>query len=214
MTAYRKQRVYLFRAYERFWHWTQAVLVIFMAGTGFEIHGTYQVVGFERAVDLHVFSAWALIVLWVFTIFWHLVTGEFRHYIPRAEGVLKQVEYYLRGIFLGEPAPFHPSLKAKHNPLQRLAYLAFKIFMAPMLWITGLLYLFYNDWATLNLVEIGLTLEMVAVLHVIAALILLAFLIVHLYLITTGKTIGQYLKAMITGWEEVEVPAQDTQQQD
>ncbi|WP_040557444.1 cytochrome b/b6 domain-containing protein [Reinekea blandensis] len=199
------RRLVLFRGYERFWHWSQAVLMIGMALTGFEIRGTYTLFGFETAIDLHVYSAWALIVLWVFTIFWHLTTGEFRHYLPRTEGVVKQIEYYVRGIFLGDPAPFHPSEKAKHNPLQRLAYLALKAFMIPLIWVTGLLYLFYNDWVTTWLVDLGLTLEIVAILHVIAAFLMLLFLIAHLYLITTGETIGQHMKAMITGWEDVPV---------
>ena len=144
-------------------------------------------------------------VLWVFTIFWHLTTGEFRHYLPRTEGVLKQIEYYVRGIFLGEPAPFHPSEKAKHNPLQRLAYLALKALLFPLVWVSGLLYLFYNDWVTTSLVDYGLSLEVVATIHVIAAFMMLLFVVVHLYLITTGKTVGQHMKAMITGWEDVPV---------
>ena len=32
----------------------------------------------------------------------------------------------------------------------------------------------------------------------------LLFLIAHVYLITTGHTVGAHLKAMITGWEEVD----------
>jgi thiosulfate reductase cytochrome b subunit len=37
-----------------------------------------------------------------------------------------------------------------------------------------------------------------------AAFMMMAFVIVHVYLITTGHTIGAHLKAMITGWEEVD----------
>lgn len=32
---------------------------------------------------------------------------------------------------------------------------------------------------------------------------MIAFLVVHLYLITTGHTVGSNLKAMITGWEDM-----------
>ena len=197
------KRLYIFKAYERFWHWAQALLMTIMAITGFEIHGTYILVGFNLAIDIHVYSAWFLIVLWVFTIFWHITTGEFKHYLPKTEGVWKQIVYYTRGIFLGEAAPFHPSERAKHNPLQRLAYLGLKTFMIPLIWFSGLLYLFYNDWATLKLTDLGLTLEMIAVVHVLAAFLILLFLIAHLYLITTGETVGQHMKSMITGWEDV-----------
>lgn len=199
------KRVLLFRGYERFWHWTQALLMVVMAVTGFEIHGTYTILGFELAIDVHVCSAWALIVLWVFSIFWHFTTGEFRQYLPKTEGVWRQIQYYMRGIFTGEPAPFHSTPKIKHNPLQRLAYLGLKIFMIPFIWVTGLLYLFYNDGIVQVLVSLGLSLELIAILHVVAAFLMLLFLIVHLYLITTGETIWQHLKAMIMGYEEMHV---------
>lgn len=199
------ERIYIFKLFERFWHWSQAVLILLMAFTGFEIRGTYSVLGFETAIDVHIYSAWTLMVLWVFTIFWHLTTGEIKHYLPTSKGLIKQIMYYAKGIFTGQPHPFHASAKAKHNPLQRLAYLSLKVFMIPLIWITGLLYLFYNDWATLGLVSLGLSLELVALAHVAGAFFILTFLIAHLYLITTGETIFQFMKAMITGWEEVPV---------
>jgi len=46
-------RIYLYKRYERFWHWSQAAMVIFMLVTGFEIHGVYKNFGFQRAVELH-----------------------------------------------------------------------------------------------------------------------------------------------------------------
>lgn len=206
------ERIYIFKWFERFWHWSQAILILVMAFTGFEIRGTYTVLGFETAIDVHIYAAWTLMVLWVFTIFWHLTTGEFKHYLPTSQGLIKQVMYYAKGIFTGQPHPFHASKKAKHNPLQRLAYLSLKVFMIPLLWVTGLLYLFYNDWATLGLVSLGLTLEQVALAHVAGAFLILTFLIAHLYLITTGETIFQFMKAMITGWEEVPVSAEKSKE--
>jgi len=136
------ERIYVFKRFERFWHWSQAALIMFMALTGFEIHGTYRLFGFERAVDWHTTAAWALIGLWVFAIFWHFTTGEWRQYIPTTEKVVAMVKYYSIDIFTDAPHPFKPTLQRKHNPLQRLAYLGFKLFMAPAIWISGLLYLF------------------------------------------------------------------------
>jgi cytochrome b subunit of formate dehydrogenase len=57
-------RIYIYKRYERFWHWSQAALVIFMLLTGFEIHGVYANFGFQRAVEFHTLSAWALLTLW------------------------------------------------------------------------------------------------------------------------------------------------------
>ncbi len=75
------RRVYVYKGFERFWHWTQASLIIFLAFTGFEVHGTIHVLGFEHAARFHRVASWMLIALIVFAIFWHLVTGEWRQYI-------------------------------------------------------------------------------------------------------------------------------------
>ena len=45
------ERVYLFKRFERFWHWSQAALIIFMLFSGFEIHGSYKAMGFEVHVE-------------------------------------------------------------------------------------------------------------------------------------------------------------------
>ncbi len=195
------QRVYLFKVFERLWHWSQAGLIIFMLLTGFEIHGTYTVFGFEKAVDYHVVAAWTLVGVWVFAIFWHLTTGEWRQYIPTFERIVAISNYYASGIFKGEPHPFKPTTQQKHNPLQRLTYLAILTLLSPLIWVTGWLYLFYADWARWGISS--LQLEWVAMGHTVGAFLMLAFLISHVYLITTGHKITSQVKAMITGWEEL-----------
>lgn len=196
------QRVYLFKGFERFWHWAQAALIIFMLLTGFEIHGTYANFGFEKAVNYHTIAAWSLVGLWVFAIFWHFTTGEWRQYIPTTHRVLAVMNYYSSGIFKGEAHPFKPTPIQKHNPLQRLTYLAILTLLNPLLWVSGWLYLFYADWSAWGLSS--LQLEWVATAHTIGAFLMLAFLISHLYLITTGHKLTSQVKAMITGWEEIE----------
>ena len=47
-------------------------------------------------------------------------------------------------------------------------------------------------------------LEAVATLHVLGAYMITAFFFIHVYLTTTGHTVFAHIKAMITGWEEVE----------
>jgi Ni,Fe-hydrogenase I cytochrome b subunit len=34
-----QQRIYIFKRFERFWHWTQALLILTLLVTGFEVHG-------------------------------------------------------------------------------------------------------------------------------------------------------------------------------
>ena len=196
------ERIYIFKGFERFWHWSQAGLIMFMLLTGFEIHGTYSLFGFAEAVNYHTVAAWTLIGLWAFAIFWHFTTGEWRHYIPTLEKITAVAQYYSSGIFRNEPHPFKPSLSSKHNPLQRLTYLGILIFVSPLLWVTGWLYLFYNDWSSWGLHS--LSLDWIATGHTIGAFLMLAFLVSHLYLATTGHTPTAHIKAMITGWDEVE----------
>lgn len=194
------ERVYIFKGFERFWHWSQAGLILFMLLTGFEIHGVYSIFGFQRAVHLHNMTAWTLVGLWIFAIFWHVTTGEWRHYIPTTQKIMVMARFYSSGIFKNEPHPFKPSQVNKHNPLQRLTYLGVLLFISPLIWVTGWLYLFYGDWTAWGLS--GLQLEWVAVGHTIGAFLMLAFVVSHVYLVTTGHTPTSQIKAMITGWDE------------
>jgi thiosulfate reductase cytochrome b subunit len=197
------ERIYVFPLFERFWHWAQALLIILLLVTGFEVHGTYRLLGFERAVDTHIVVAWTLVGLWVFAIFWHFTTGEWRQYVPTLKKVDAMVKYYVYGIFTDAPHPFRLTRLQKHNPLQRLAYLGMMTFIGPLLWVTGWLYLFYASWPAWGL-ERHLSLEWVSFFHTAGAFMMLLFLITHLYLITTGHTVFSHLKAMFTGWEETD----------
>jgi thiosulfate reductase cytochrome b subunit len=197
-------QVKLFTGFERFWHWAQAILIFGMLTTGFEIHGTYSLFGFQQALDYHIILAWTLIGLWAFAIFWHLTTGEWRQYVPTGKGLLAMVLYYAYGIFSGEAKPYQKTRQAKHNPLQRLAYLGFKILIAPAIWISGLLLLFYAEWKQTALGEV-LPLYWVAWVHTAAVFALLVFILVHVYMSATmGKPWYAQLKSMITGYEAAE----------
>ena len=199
------KQVLVYKGFERFWHWTQAVFIIFLAFTGFEIHGAYSFLGFENAVRYHNITAYMLIGLVIFAIFWHLTTGEYKQYIPTFRNIMAQLDFYLFGIFRNAPHPTKKTLLSKLNPLQRLTYFFLKIVMIPATILSGLVYLFYR-YPSRNSVEainIG-SLEPVAFVHTAGAVLLIAFLVGHLYLITTGTTSTSNLKAMLTGYEELE----------
>ena len=195
--------IYLFTRFERFWHWAQAGLIIFMAVTGFEIRALYHLFGFEQAVSLHTTAAWLLIGLWVFAVFWHVTTGEWKQYIPTLDRIVLIMRYYSVDIFNDAPHPYKKTRMKKHNPLQRLVYLSLWVFINPMIWISGLLYLFYQDWQAWGLAEY-LSMEVVAIVHASGAFLIITFLIGHVYLVTTGRTTFIHIKAMITGWEDTE----------
>lgn len=199
------KKVYIYKTFERFWHWSQALLIFFLLITGFEIHGSLNLMGFELAVKYHNVAAIALVILIIFAIFWHFTTGEWKQYIPTAKNLKAQIEYYLLGIFKNAPHPTRKTTLSKLNPLQRLVYLGLKVFIMPLMVISGLLFLFYRYPQKGDIEYINISgLENIAYLHTIGAFLLLAFTIVHLYLITTGHTVSSNLKAMITGYEELE----------
>jgi len=203
MSAHAMQKLYVFKIFERIWHWSQAGLIIFLLVTGFEVHGSYSFLGFEKAVNLHTIAAWTLVGLWVFAIFWHITTGEWKQYVPTLQKVDAMAKYYLFGIFVNAPHPFRLTTLKKHNPLQRLAYLGVMLFIGPLIWFTGWFYIFYDKWNAWGW-DKYLSLEWVAFFHTVAAFMMLLFLIAHVYLTTTGHTPLAHIKAMITGWEDVE----------
>lgn len=195
------ERLQLFTRFERFWHWSQALLIILMLVSGFAIHGSWQVLEFPQALMLHTLAAWALIVLWLFAIFWHFTTGAWRQYLPTMENIGGMLSYYVLGIFTGAVHPYRVSAQHKHNPLQRLAYLLVKLLINPLLWISGLALLYYPAWRGLAGAP---SLTTVALLHTLGAFMMLIFFIAHVYLATTGPTPLAYIKAMLRGWQEVE----------
>ena len=196
---------YVYQAFNRFWHWAQAALIGLLAVTGFEIHGSLTFFGYAQAVRLHGLVAWAFLMLIVFAIFWHFTTGEWRQYLPTRENLRAQVDYYLFGIFQGAPHPTRKSALSKLNPLQKLVYLGLKLLVIPVLALSGLLYLFYRYPQQHEVVALRMEgLRNVAQIHTLGAYLVLAFLIAHVYLITTGRTLTSNLKAMITGFEDVD----------
>ena len=208
------KKIYIYKRFERFWHWTQASLIIFLALTGFEVHGSIKVFGFEYAVFFHRTAAWMLMVLIVFAIFWHFVTGEWKQYIPTTRLLKEQILYYSKGMFKGEKHPSHKNELSKLNPLQRLVYLGFKIFLIPITLISGLFYLFHKSFDANNIVVIkDISLDSIAMWHTLGAFLLMAFLVVHVYMTTTGKTPSSNIRAMINGYEEIEDEDKDEKQE-
>jgi thiosulfate reductase cytochrome b subunit len=199
------KREYIYQGFERFWHWTQAALILFLAVTGFEIHGSLGFFGFEQAVRYHSAAALCLLVLIAFAVFWHLTTGQWRQYVPTRENLRAQAEYYLVGIFRNAPHPTRKTALSKLNPLQRLVYLGLKLLVIPISVTSGLLYMFYRYPQSRGIEALNVSgLAAIAVVHTAGAFLLVAFLVAHLYLITTGRRPSSNLKAMITGWEDLE----------
>jgi thiosulfate reductase cytochrome b subunit len=201
MTDIKRKNIYLYTRYERFWHWLQAVLIMILLVTGFEINGTFSLLGFHTAVRVHNVTGITWLIAFAFFAFWVFTTGEWKQYIPTTRKMFAVVRYYGFGIFRGEPHPVPKRKEAKHNPLQRLTYLSLAALLLPLQMLSGLLYWLYNSWAEYGLS--GLALSPVSFVHTALAFAILSFFIVHVYMTTTGHSILAHTKAMITGWEEV-----------
>jgi thiosulfate reductase cytochrome b subunit len=193
-----KRRVLIYRRFERFWHWAQALLVVLLALTGFDVHFGWGLFRFDQAVTLHKVFAWCFVGLIAFAIFWHLTTGEWRQYKPGGN-LFAMVRYYSLGIFLNEPHPVKKTRLTKLNPLQKIAYLALKILVIPVTVTSGFLYYYYNRWDHIGID--GWRLGSIAALHTLAAFAIVGGMIAHIYLSTTGHTASSNIKAMITGHE-------------
>jgi len=192
------KKVYIYNKYNRFWHWTQATLIIFLAITGLEVHGTYNLFGYEKAVYFHNNAAWSLIILIIFTIFWDFSIGEWKQYVPSLKFMKEQINYYIFGIFKNAPHPVHKTKYTKFNPLQRMTYLGLKMLIIPVMIGSGLLYFYF--FSNLNNGN-NLSLDWIAYLHTFGAFVLVGFVIIHVYLTTTGHTVTSSINAMVTGWE-------------
>jgi thiosulfate reductase cytochrome b subunit len=200
--------VYMYRFYERLWHWTMAACIILLAFTGLEIHhtGNFTFFGLEYAAAIHNILAALLIINAFLALFYHLTTGEIRQFFRFNRYFVKeaaaQLFYYLRGIFKGDPHPIPKSMERKLNPIQQVVYTGLLNILLPFQVISGILMWGVDKWPSLSEKLGGLT--YLAPVHYLGTWLFLSFLVVHIYLTTTGHNLFSNIRAMITGYDEVE----------
>lgn len=188
---------------ERLWHWFQALCIVMLVITGIILHWPEKFPGwFQWAVDWHNWFGWGAVIAFLVWLVYNLVTGRITHYFPKKGeipgGMIKQAKFYGYGIFKHEPHPYAPSEDNKFNPLQKIAYLKFQLFLLPLLLISGLLYMYPETFKGFINAIGGLT--MLAVIHYLLGALFTAFLVAHMYLATTGETVGENFKAIILGY--------------
>ena len=201
------RRVKIFSLFERFWHWTQMALIMLLMFTGFGLHGFHHLLSFEQAVNLHTLAAFSLLLVWAFATFWLFTTRTWRHFIPRVKGMWAVLRFYVIGIFKGERHPYRKAYWRKHNPLQALTYLMIKIVLFPLIWASGLIYMFYFMWR--DAPHATAWLDGVALVHTAAAFTILVFVIIHVYMLTTGHSFKAHLMPMITGFDDVDLSPEE-----
>lgn len=208
------ERVYMYQAYERFWHWLQTVTIILLLLTGLIIHrpDLFGLFAFRYMVTVHNVLAAILVINAGLSLFWHVVGGEIRQYIPRPYGffdqAIVQTTYYLRGIFRDDPHPFAKTRDHHLNPLQQITYFGILNVLLPLQVVTGALMWGVQQWPRYAQALGGL--PFLAPFHTLVAWLFATFIVGHVYLTTTGHEPLAGIRSMITGWDEVEIQDVET----
>ncbi len=204
------KKIYLHPLPVRIWHWVNAVSFLVLIVTGLQIRYSefLGLMKFRTAVDIHNQFGFLLIFNFFIWLVYYIATGKIRIYIPPLNirkfvtGCVRQAGYYGYGLFLGEQNPHHSTADNKFNPMQQMAYLAIMMLLIPLQLVSGLLLWdvkAFEGWInTLGGIRI------VDTVHVLLFLFFTSFLFVHVYLATLGHTVTAHIKAMFTGYEEIE----------
>ena len=201
------QTEYVYRAFERFWHWTQAVLII-LSWESPASKSTARSISSDssRPSLITTGAAIAFLVLIVFAIFWHFTTGEWRQYLPTLEEpagpgwtTTSSASSATRRIPRGR------HVLSKLNPLQKLVYAGLKVLVIPVMVLSGLLYMFYRYPQRYEVISLNVGgLEAIALVHTARRLPPGLFLhrapLPHHHRLAPSTS---NLKAMITGYEEL-----------
>jgi len=203
------RKVYMYQAYERLWHWLQTAAIVILLCTGLIIHrpDLFGIFSFRGMVTIHNVLAALLAINAALSLFYHLASGQIRQFLPRPRGffddAIVQARYYLNGIFKRDAHPFEKTAEKKLNPLQQVTYFGILTVLLPLQGLTGILMWGVQRWPEYARFLGGL--PGLAAFHTLLASIFAAFIVGHVYLTTTGgpKPLDS-IKAMVTGWEEVE----------
>jgi len=199
----------MYESYRRFWHWLQTITIVLLLFTGLIIHRPemFGIFSFRGVVTVHNILAVILVINAALSLFYHITTDRMRQFIPRPYGffddAIIQAKYYLTGIFKGEPHPFAKTPDSRMNPIQKATYFAILNVLLPLQILSGALM-----WGVQAIPAIARPLgglQTLAPIHALIAWLFAAFILVHVYMTTTGATPVEATKAMITGYEEVEV---------
>lgn len=203
------ESIYMYTFYERLWHWLQTITILVLAFTGLVIHKPemFGAFSFNGVVLVHNIMAGLLVANAVLALFYNLVSGEIKRFIPEPHGFFNQAivqsKYYISGIFKGEEHPFEKTRTNRLNPLQKVTYFGILNVLLPLQTITGILMWGVQHWPQ-TAAKLG-GLPFLAPFHTLVAWSFISFIVAHVYLTTTGHTPMAGVKSMIVGWDEVEV---------
>ncbi len=194
----------------RIWHWINALSFLVLIVTGIQLRYREMVgmMPFRTAVDIHNFFGFLLTGSYFLYFVYYLATGKIRLYIPDLNlkkllmSMVNQAKYYGYGIFIGDKNPFHAAADNKFNSLQKLSYDIIMGVLMPLQIITGVL--LWNVKGFAKWITMAGGLKIVDTTHVLISMFFLTFLFIHVYLATLGTTPLEHIKAMFTGYEDLE----------
>jgi predicted CXXCH cytochrome family protein len=198
-----EEKILIHPLIERIWHWFQALCVVMLIITGIILHWPEKFQGwFDWAVRIHNWFGWGMVVAMIVWVVYNLITGRISHYLPKKGeipgGMIIQGRFYLVGIFKHEPHPFAPTEDSKFNPLQKITYLGKQAILVPILVISGLLYMYPEFFK--GFIEIIGGMKVLTTVHFLLGGLFASFLVAHIYLATTGETVGENFKAIVFGY--------------
>ena len=204
------QRLYVHPLPVRIWHWTNAIGFVLLIATGLQIRylDLIHVLSFKVAVVTHNWIGFVLIANFFVWLIFYLSSDKIKVYHPELSpmkyfrGTFRQLQFYGYGIFKGAPNPHHLSVYRKFNPLQSLAYQIIMMLIVPVQFFTGLL--LWDVTRFSSMVDMFGGVRVVDTVHVLFFIFFSGFILIHPYLSTLGHTPLAHIKAMLTGYEEVE----------
>jgi thiosulfate reductase cytochrome b subunit len=202
-------RLYVHPLPIRLWHWVNAVGFVAMILTGLQIrYRLFDALPLKVVIDVHNYIGFALIANYCVWLVYYLFSDRITVYLPELSPrtqyrkMMRQLAYYGYGLFKGQPNPHHISVYRKFNALQSVTYQIVMILLVPLMFYTGLVLWDLQRFA--GTVDLLGGPRVVSTLHVALFVGFVAFLLVHVYLTTLGHSAGEHMKAMLTGYEEVD----------
>lgn len=182
----------------RAWHNSNVIVFVCLLLTGLSMH--FSLIGFEFSQFSHNLLGGVLISLWGLYIIYLCVSGQIKQYLPRKNFIndaMVQAAYYLKGIHKGEKNPAGHDPKKRLNPLQQMGYLTILFGALPLLILSGVA-LFFNELLPETILGFD-SKEFVVMVHVAMSHVMVLFIAAHVYLCTTGVTVTEHFRSMLTG---------------
>ncbi len=204
------KKIYIHPLPVRIWHWINASSVIALILTGLQIRyvGMFHVMSMQTAVSVHNWFGFLLLGNLFVWLSLYLLSDNIRIYHPELNPKkyyresFRQAHYYSWGIFKGAQNPHRMTPYNKFNPLQSVSYQIIMLLIIPIQITTGIL--LWDVARFSGVVEMLGGVRVVDSVHVLILIFFIFFLFVHVYLATLGHTAMAHIKAMFTGYEEVE----------